>query len=119
LLPSGHTMIRWIAFDDETAEAVVSRFKRGAAEIRQGDPLDAALGLGKASVVVLPSSVPGKVLVARFQPKTEDAPNAPLEAEPIAYEPTGFLGLIDEPVFKQIAEPVSQGKKKWWHKRSA
>jgi hypothetical protein len=37
--PLGFTlMIRWIVFDDEKAEAVVSRFKRGAAEIRQGQP---------------------------------------------------------------------------------
>jgi len=39
--PKVDGMIRWIAFDDETAEAVVSKFKRGGAEIYRGEPLDA------------------------------------------------------------------------------
>ncbi len=36
-------MVRWIAFDDDTAEAVVSRLRRGAAEIQSNSPVDAAL----------------------------------------------------------------------------
>jgi len=59
-------MVRWIAFDDETAEAVVSRLRRGAAEIQHNTPLDAALHAQGPSVIVLPSSTPGKLLVARF-----------------------------------------------------
>ena len=59
-------MVRWVAFDDESAEAVVSRFKRGAAEIRHGDPVGSALAHGRPSLVLLPGGAPGRVLVARF-----------------------------------------------------
>ncbi len=115
-------MIRWIAFDDETAEAVVSRFKRGAAEIRQGQPLDTALDHGRPSLLVLPSTTPGKVLLARFEPKTPQAEDASTSAasEPISYEASGFLGVIDQPVFSKRPQPVKQeAKRKWWQRRSA
>lgn len=61
-------MIRWIAFDDETAEAVVSRFRRGAAEIHTGNAVDAALDLGRPSQILLPSKNPGRVLRASLAP---------------------------------------------------
>jgi hypothetical protein len=112
-------MARWIAFDDETAEAVVGRFKRGAAEIHAGEPLSAALAQPTASVVVLPSSVPGKVLMARIEPKTEKAVGLAGDSpEPIGLESVGFLGLSDQPVFARPAQAVS-AKKKWWQRRSA
>jgi hypothetical protein len=63
--------MRWIVFDDETAEAVVSRWRRGGAEIMRDHPVDAALKAGGSSVMVLPSRVPGQTLVARFIVKTE------------------------------------------------
>jgi hypothetical protein len=112
-------MARWIAFDDETAEAVVGRFKRGAAEIHGGDPLNAALSQSTASVVVLPSSVPGKVLMARVEPKTEKAVVPAAEPEFIGQETTGFLGLSDQPVFSRPAPAEAASKKKWWQRRSA
>ena len=59
-------MVRWIAFDDDTAEAVVSRLRRGAAEIQSNSPVDAALHAAGPSVIVLPSSTPGKLLIARL-----------------------------------------------------
>ena len=59
-------MVRWIAFDDDTAEAVVSRLRRGAAEIQHSVPVDAALRSDGSAVLVLPSRTPGKLLVARF-----------------------------------------------------
>ena len=62
-------MVRWIAFDDESAEAVVSRYRRGAAEIQQGDPVSAALRLDRESRVLLPGIASGRVLVAHFRPK--------------------------------------------------
>lgn len=111
-------MARWIAFDDETAEAVVGRFKRGAAEIHGGDPLNAALSQATASVVVLPSSVPGKVLMARIEPKTEKAVIAS-QAEAVGQETVGFLGLSDQPVFARPAPSVVSAKKKWWQRKSA
>lgn len=109
---SVHPMVRWIAFDDETADAIVSRFKRGAAEIHEGNPLDEALRLGKASLI-LPSDAPGKVLFARLEVKSE-VPSGQL----VSYEPTGFLGLADEPVFTKPPQPAPP-KKKWWQRKTA
>jgi hypothetical protein len=65
-IPREFPMVRWIAFDDETAEAVVSRLRRGAAEIQHDTPVDAALRAQGPAVIVLPSSTPGKLLIARF-----------------------------------------------------
>ena len=112
-------MVRWIAFGDESAEAVVSRFKRGAAEIQEGDALAAALSLGRPSLVLLPSPIQGNVLVAHFEPKTETAASPSAEGEFIEFEPTGFLGLSDQPVFVKPRKPAQQHKKKWWQRRSA
>jgi len=106
-------MVRWIAFDDESAETVVSRFERGAAEIQSGDPVDAALALDTPSLVLLPSKSEGKVLVAHFAPKNEGAS----ESEAPTYEASGFLGLRDEPVF--IHDDPPPPKKRWWRRRSA
>ncbi len=111
-------MARWIAFDDETAEAVVGRFKRGAAEIHSGNALDAALSQSTASLVVLPSSVPGKVLMARIEPKSEK-PFVSASPETVDYEPSGFLGLGDQPIFARPAPVPPVVKKKWWQRRSA
>jgi hypothetical protein len=112
-------MIRWIAFDDETAEAVVSRFKRGGAEIYPGEPLDAVLDFGKPSLMLLPSTKSGRVLLAQFQPKPRFA--ASESREPIAFETMGFLGLTDQPVYSenQPDEENQDKKKRWWQRRSA
>jgi hypothetical protein len=64
-------MVRWIAFDDESAEAVVCRYRRGAAEIQQGDAVASALKLGRPSRVLLPGVMSGRVVVAHFQPKSD------------------------------------------------
>ena len=97
-------MIRWIAFDDETAEAVVSRFRRGAAEIHPGTTaLDSALTAGHPSLLLLPSDTPGRVVVARVCPKTE-LPPQPQSIQIAAQHP-----------------PQSQTppKKNWWQRRTA
>jgi hypothetical protein len=123
-------MVRWIAFDDETAEALVCRFKRGAAEIRQGHPVDAALHHGKPSLLVLPSSTAGTVLLARFDPTSFDptrlrpnsahASNASPARESVAYKRTGSFGPIDQPVFAKRPQSVKQeASKKWWQRRAA
>ena len=114
-------MIRWIAFDDETAEAVVSKFKRGGAEIHGGEPLDAVLEYDKPSLMLLPSTKPGRVLLAQFQPHARPAASEP--GEPVAFETMGFLGLSDQPVYSNaLAEEEIQKKnkkKRWWQRRSA
>ncbi len=96
-------MVRWIAFDDETAEAVVSRFRRGAAEIHPGNTaVDSALTAGQSSLIVLPSETPGRVLLAHVTPKTELPAPPP---KPVQFTPT---------VRPRSEKPA----KKWW-KRSA
>ncbi|PYV56396.1 MAG: hypothetical protein DMG91_09665 [Acidobacteria bacterium] len=118
------SMIRWIAFDDETADAIITRFRRGAAEIHHGNPLDEALAAGRPSILLLPSSTPGRVFMARIQPRavpdtTEfSSANSGL-AEPV-YEPSGFLGLSDEPVFaRRPPQPAPPEHKKWWQRLRA
>ncbi len=110
-------MIRWIAFDDETAEAIVSRFKRGAAEIQDGDPLDTVLRYDRPSILILPSETPGKVLFARVESRVK-ADGELLSEEPVNYEATGFLSLSDEPVFTR-RQPQAATKKKWWQRLTA
>ena len=69
--------MRWMVFDDETAEIVVSRWRRGAAEILHEEPVDAALEASGSAVLVLPSHVPGQVMVARFKKNTPAVSVAP------------------------------------------
>ena len=82
------TKMRWIVFDDETAEVVVSQWRRGAAEISQEHPLDAALRAGESSVLVLPSRVPGQMLVARVHATRAVAEMPPPPAVVAVEEPT-------------------------------
>jgi len=128
-------MVRWIAFDEETADAIISRFKRGASELHDGNPLDAALNYGKPSLLLMPSGIPGKVLLAHIEPKAEPHSAPKIErkfwwkhepstvddsSEPVSYEASGFLGLIDEPVFNRPPQPARPApKKKWWQRKSA
>jgi len=91
--------VRWIVFDDETAEAVVTRLRRGAAEIQHTDPVDAALSSPKPSLVILPSNVAGRVFVARFNARKPEAP-ASVKS-------------------KALARPIAataHPKKAWWKK---
>jgi hypothetical protein len=96
-------MVRWIAFDDETAEAVVSRFRRGAAEIEHGDLLGIALGSEQPTVMILPTSTPGRVLLAKVVPAVQT----------VTYEPTGFLGLSDEPVLRTQPRTLPAQNESW------
>lgn len=111
-------MARWIAFDDETADAVMSRFRRGAAEIQHGDPVDAALALGNSSLILLPSETPGRVWLARCTPKLplrsagfQPNPPAPLASPVVNRKP---VQLQPQPVPEP--QPASR---KWWQRRSA
>ena len=99
-------MVRWIAFDDETAEAVVSRFRRGAAEIHPGNTaIDSALTAGQPSLIVLPSETPGRVLVAHVHPKAE------FPTPPVPIDSAG-------PKSPKPEKPQSKTKK-WWQRRTA
>src|SRR5215467_5623179 len=107
-------MIRWIVFDVETAEAVVSRFRRGAAEIHEGTAVTAALDSSRSSLLILPGNTPGKVILARCEPKSDAARSD----QEISYQPGGFLGLSDEPTFNHLPRPLV-GKKRWWQRKTA
>jgi hypothetical protein len=99
-------MVRWIAFDDETAEAVVSRFRRGAAEIHlSSSPIDSALTAGQPSLLLLPSDTPGRVLLARIHPKIELPAPRPAPVQLVAPRPPK-------------SEKTSKNKK-WWQRRIA
>ena len=102
-------MVRWIAFDDETAEAVVSRLRRGAAEIQSNSPLDAALHNAGPSVIVLPSSTPGKLLIARISQRKLPALDTPAFAP--KQQSTQFM---PSPILEK--KPASSEKKAWWRK---
>jgi hypothetical protein len=98
-------MVRWIAFDDDTAEAVVSRLRRGAAEIQNNSPVDAALHTDHPSVIVLPSSTPGRLLIARFTPKT---------VLPTPMVPHPSVPAMQRPVDSAQKKSVASVKKPWW-----
>jgi hypothetical protein len=99
------SMVRWIAFDDDTAEAVVSRLRRGAAEIQHNSPVDAALHAAGPSVIVLPSSTPGKLLIARFTHRKH------VEI-PVALKKQA-TPLVPAIIAKK---PAASAKKPWWRK---
>jgi hypothetical protein len=109
------TVIRWIAFDSETAAAIDSLVGQGSTEVQAGDPLETALNLSNSSIVVLPSSTPGKVVLACFRatPAKETA-----KAAALAFEPSGFLGLSDTPVLSDETPPATP-KKRWWQRKQA
>lgn len=102
-------MVRWIAFDDDTAEAVVSRLRRGAAEIQSNSPVDAALQAAGPSVIVLPSPTPGKLLIARFSQRKE-AVVAPASVRLGRYP----SGLGSTPALGK--KPATAVQKPWWRK---
>jgi hypothetical protein len=106
-------MVRWIAFDDDTAEALVSRLRRGAAEIQHNSPVDAALHAGSPSVVVLPSQTPGKLLIARFLPRKD----AQLLVEPRTAVPARRLNPARTTAHSSAPKkPVASTEKPWWRK---
>ena len=80
-------MVRWIAFDDDTADALVGKFKRGAAEIREGDVLDSSLRHDEANILIYPSTSPERVLLARVtsfaSPKSAAEPMKPFTVQSV------------------------------------
>ena len=104
--------MRWIVFDDETAEAVVSKYKRGAAEIHEGQhPLDAALNGGSRSILILPSREPNRVLLATIEPKTK--PSSKPRRDPVIGQFTPLRGVIRRTT---ILPPPTPSQKTWWRR---
>ncbi len=101
-------MTRWITFDGQSAAALA------AAQILpelhdSGDARGVALSSSSSgSLVLMPASTPGQVLVlqVRHVPPPKGEPE-------VQYEATGFLGLMDAPVYEddQPAKP-----RRWWQR---
>jgi hypothetical protein len=103
LIAGSKDMVRWIAFDDDTAEALVCRLRRGAAEIQHNSPVDAALKTDRPSVIVLPASTPGRLLIARFTPKNlPAAPSVP------------HSGIAPRFAVPAQRKPATSVRKPWW-----
>jgi hypothetical protein len=107
-------MLRWIVFDQETAAGIDQRIGPQTAQLESGDAFCVALGLTIPSIVVIRSSTAGKVVLANLR-KTPQKPVA-LDT-PVCFEPSGFLGLSDTPVF--LDDPPPAAKKRWWQRKRA
>jgi hypothetical protein len=101
-------MVRWIAFDDDTADALVGKFKRGAAEIRDGNVLDSALRQGHPSILIYPSTSPERVLLARVS------------------SPAAAAGAVDatrplpvQATRNSAASTTATAKQSWWRRHIA
>lgn len=108
--------MRWIVFDDETAEAVVSKYRRGAAEIHEHDqPLDAALNAGSRSILILPSREPNRVLLATIVPKTTRPASKP-RRDPVIGQFTPLRGVVRRTT---LLPPPTPPQKTWWRRWTA
>ena len=117
-------MARWIAFDQKTTYILRSTLAPGTRiDTLLRGPVDYALAKPSAVIAVLPAG--NGLGIATFRraraavaqrAATEQLRRIP-PAQPAAHRaPTragGFLGLSDEPVFEDEAEPVKKG---WWRK---
>ncbi len=120
-------MVRWIAFDENTAASIAEKTGDQAGIVKSDvDALGLALRSSQASVVVVPARTPPteteQVLMLKMERKSRPEKPAPPAAkqaaresvsEPVGYVATGFLGLNDEPVFEEDDPPRP---KKWWQK---
>ena len=97
-------MVRWIAFDDDTADALVGKFKRGAAEIREGAVLDTLVSHRQPSILIYPSTSPERALLARVRlvPATIADVTRPLPVQAI-----------------RASDPSLAAKKSWWRGHTA
>jgi hypothetical protein len=105
-------VLNWIGFDEETATGIDQRIGCGPVQVEGGDALSFALSLTTASIVVLPSSTPGKLVLATIR---KTPPKATPADAAVSFEPSGFLGLSDAPVFLDDSPPPA--KRKWWQRK--
>jgi hypothetical protein len=102
--------MRWIVFDEQTADAVMDKYKRGAAEIHPGgDPLDTALNAGRPTALIMPASGIGRVLLASIEPKTPKAQTKP-SRQPVVAQFTPLRRVINK---------TSAPRKTWWRKSNS
>lgn len=95
--------MKWTAFDQETAAALAQHVEDVELARTGADELESALDAAAAgpAAMVAPATDGEHTLFATFRTRAADVgeeTHAPVE--PSAYEPGGFLGLADEPVFE-------------------
>jgi hypothetical protein len=100
-------MARWTAFDEEST-ATVAAHTQAAVSFQRGDALDAALAAEKSALLILPTDSTDVLLLE----VRRNSSGRPERLAPVTFEATGFLGLIDEPVFDEEPKP----RKKWWQR---
>ncbi len=105
-------MSRWVVFDDNTAAAVTAAAHAEPVRRPAADYLDEALSDEKEVVLVMPAELPSTALVAHFRRPLPVPAQEPEKEPAVHYEATGFLGLMDTPVYDDQPQP----KKKWWQK---
>jgi hypothetical protein len=119
-------MARWIAFDQKTTSILRSTLAQGTRiDTLLRGPVDYALAKPGAVVAVLPATGGGDLGIAVFR-RAHAAMKQKAAAEQLRRMPSaqpaghrastragGFLGLSDEPVFEENAEPEKKG---WWRK---
>ena len=94
--------MKWTAFDQETAAALSSHLPGVELSQPGSDELDAALAAAasSASAVLIPARDGEHALFITMKTRESAAdarPHAPVT--PSSFQPGGFLGLADEPVF--------------------
>jgi len=119
-------MARWIAFDQKTTSILRSTLAQGTRiDTLLRGPVDYALAKPGTVIAVLPATGGSDLGIAVFRraraalkqrAAAEQLRRIP-PAQPAGHRATtragGFLGLSDEPVFEDDAEPVKKG---WWRK---
>jgi len=100
-------MTRWIAFDEESTAATADRTQT-AVLFQRGNALVAALSSRNSALILLPGGTPDEALLLAVH----RTPASTTGISPVRFEPAGFLGLHDEPVYADEPAP----KKKWWQR---
>jgi hypothetical protein len=104
--------MRWITFDQETCSSLrASRPQESVFEFPARSALEYALENSDAIVAVMPAGLNDTALVTFRRGKVPLLDGPPRGAQ--VTRATGFLGLVDEPVFQ---EEEGREKRSWWRR---
>ncbi|HEX3321016.1 MAG TPA: hypothetical protein VHR84_09965 [Terriglobales bacterium] len=104
-------MVHWIVCDDESADALTGKFKRGAAEIREENMVDLALEQPHGSLLIYPSTSPDRVLLARIRPASAKSDAVINTSKPLPVQ-SYRTGLGFRP-------PELETPRSWWRRHIA
>ena len=93
--------MKWTAFDQETAAALAQHVENVEISRTAAGGVESALEAAAAGPTVLVTGAADgeHTLVATFRTREQNEAVAGEPVEPDAYQPGGFLGLADEPVY--------------------